>query len=158
MDRMLRRAGIRSVLPIRRSTILVLLLVLLMVIVGNVWWAGPWAVRSETFDFTDLQRTDAITIRIQNRDVRTITDADSIRAITGFARSHQDRWSVPWSGVPVGRVQIEFFSQGGFVGDLGVGRGFFTTQQRGGFYSRPVTTNDQDQILSLLDLTPQDLG
>jgi hypothetical protein len=138
--------------------LIVALLLVLLSVVGLVWPANSWGWRVETVDFSSLQNADTVNLRIANQSVRTISEADSVHAVTDFVRFHQDQWGVPWYGVPVGRVELQFFGQGRYLGDLGVGRGFLKTQQKGAFYSRSTTVNDQQQILGLLGLTPQDLG
>jgi hypothetical protein len=122
-----------------------------LVAIGWALSRGFSLVPPVALDLSGLQQTDRIVIP---RIGRTITDPASIQTVVQVAQGHSARWEVPWYGVPVGSVQIEFRQGTTWGGALGIGERFVVTQWQGGFYSRPISAEDQALLLSALGFTP----
>jgi hypothetical protein len=125
---------------------------LALISIGWVLSRGFSSAPPVALDLSGLQQTDRIVIP---RTGRTITDPATIQTVVQVTQGHSARWEVPWYGVPVGSVHVEFRQGASWVGDLGIGDRFVVTQWQGGFYSRPISAEDQALLLSALGFTPQ---
>lgn len=143
----------------RRRLVALCVLVLVLGAVGFALTTTVFGSRGQTFDFSPMLSADSLTVRVSGGGVeRPISDAKAVAACVGFLQSHRDRWQAPWFGIPVGRVQIVFLSQAKPLGTLEIGKGFVSTQQAGGFYTRSISTDEVDQLLAAVGLSSKDLG
>jgi len=103
--------------------------------------------------FDQLTRTDRIVITDNmGKSLRVITDTAEIKKITDFTLSHRSGWETPWSGTPIALLRANFYCQKSFVGDLGVGDDFLTSQGCGRFQSRSVSEKDREIIMGLFSV------
>jgi hypothetical protein len=126
---------------------------------GYVALTNGWLIRTEkaAVDFTNLSTADTIVLRIDSREVHSITDVATIAEMARLAQRYRGVWEVPWAGPPVGRVVLLFYGQGRLVDVLEVGRAFIGTRRRGNFFSRPMAEGDLRQLLGPVGLTLEDL-
>ena len=100
------------------------------------------------FDY--LTRTDRIVITDNmGKEIKVIADKSIIKEITTFALTHNSGWETPWSGTPIALIRANFYCKESFVGDLGVGDDFLTSQGCAGFQSRSVSEKDRELIMGL---------
>lgn len=78
-----------------------------------------------------------------------IADSARISQIIAFVDSHREGWYVPWYGIPVPDVSVEFYNGTEFKGSFGVGKNFLETQRDGGFYSQDATPDEVSSFLAL---------
>jgi hypothetical protein len=103
--------------------------------------------------FERLSKTDNIVITDNlNKKLRSINDEATINEIVNFALSHKTKWATPVAGTPVALLRANFYSNGKFIGDLGVGSNFLTAQGCGYFQSREVTSKDREMIMGLFSV------
>ena len=107
----------------------------------------------ESCDNMDFQRflsADRVVIRTNlNQKLRETTDSQEIETIAEFAIAHSDNWSTPLYSTPVARVGANFYKDEKFIGDLGVGQTFLTSQGCGYFQRRKLSVKDRDNIMTL---------
>lgn len=100
--------------------------------------------------FERLKQTDQIKITNEsNATLRIITEKSEIRRFTAFAMTHDADWGTPVTGTPIAMVRANFYAEGKFIGDLGVGSNFLTAQGCGYFQSRGVAAKDWQIIMEL---------
>jgi hypothetical protein len=103
--------------------------------------------------FERLSETDKIVIsNNMNKEIRSINDRATISQIVNFTLSHKTTWATPLAGTPVALLRANFYSNGKFIGDLGVGSNFLTAQGCGYFQSRSVSDNDRKIIMGLFSV------
>ncbi|MFZ2633918.1 MAG: hypothetical protein WA081_11150 [Desulfosalsimonadaceae bacterium] len=103
--------------------------------------------------FDHLTRTDRIIITDNmGKEIRVITNRAKIKEITTFALTHHSGWETPWSGTPIALLRANFYCKRFFVGDLGVGDNFLTSQGCGRFQSRSVSEKDREIIMGLFSV------
>lgn len=103
--------------------------------------------------FDHLLKTDRIIITDNlGKSLRVITDTSEIKKITDFTWSHRSGWETPWTGTPIALIRVNFYCKGSFVGDLGVGDDFLTSQGCGRFQSRNVSEKDREIIMGLFSV------
>ena len=104
-------------------------------------------------EFNHLTRTDRIVITDNmGKEIKVVTDKERIKEITTFVLTHHSGWETPWSGTPIALIRANFYCKRFFVGDLGVGDDFLTSQGCGRFQSRNVSEKDREIILSLFSV------
>jgi hypothetical protein len=81
---------------------------------------------------------------------KKITDTQTISQIVAFTDAHRSGWSVPWYGIPVPSVVVEFYNGTEFKGSFGVGKNFLETQRDGGFFSQSAAPDVIDSFLAML--------
>jgi hypothetical protein len=105
-----------------------------------------------TRNFAAVGQVTAITVK--GRDTsnlsQKITDSARISQIIAFVDSHREGWYVPWHGIPVPSVSVEFYKGTDLKGSFGVGKNFLETQRDGGFYSQDATPDEVSSFLALL--------
>ena len=103
--------------------------------------------------FDHLLRTDRIVITDNmGKEIKVIEDKSKIKEITTFALSHNSGWETPWSGTPIALLRANFYCKGSFLGDLGVGDDFLTSQGCAGFQSRNVSEKNRELIMGLFSV------
>jgi hypothetical protein len=114
--------------------------------------AGCGFSSHRTRNFPAVGQVTAITVK--GRDASNlppkITDSARISQIVAFVDSHREGWYVPWYGIPVPSVSVEFYNGTEFKGSFGVGKNFLETQRDGGFYSHDATPGEVGRFLALL--------
>jgi hypothetical protein len=104
--------------------------------------------------FRSFEKADRIVVKQMSKIVlKTITDSSDISQIARFAESHGNGWSVPFGGTPVGSITLEFYADGHFLGDLGIGKRFLEAQGCGYFFSRQVGADDVSEISRLVGIS-----
>ena len=78
-------------------------------------------------------------------------DPQIIADVTGRINSYNDKWSVPTYGPPVAMTRLNFYHQGEFVADFGLGSDFFT-RRTDNFYSRSATKEQLRQFRVALQI------
>ncbi len=107
--------------------------------------------------FPALQGITQVTVRTNHdRIVKTISEPRAVAAIVAFANAHRNGWRVPWAGVPVPQLVVEFHRGEAFAGHLGVGRTFFETQREGMFAAQPASATERAAFLALLEVQPEE--
>lgn len=86
------------------------------------------------------------------KPLRRVTEPSEIKQISGFALSHRSDWETPWSGTPIAPIRANFYQNNRFIGDLGVGDDFLTSQGCGRFQYRPVSETDRQWIMKLFSV------
>ncbi|HEV2422245.1 MAG TPA: hypothetical protein VGS59_11100 [Candidatus Acidoferrales bacterium] len=77
-----------------------------------------------TRDFPALGQVTAITVKERGTSNPKITDSARISQMVAFVDSHREGWYVPWYGIPVPDVSVEFYNGTEFKGSFGVGKSF----------------------------------
>jgi hypothetical protein len=88
---------------------------------------------------------------------REISDPESIQRIVAFVDANKEGWRVPWYGVPVPAVTVEFYDGKTFRGSFGVGKDFFETQRDGGFWSKDAKSDEVGRFLDLVGKSKESL-
>jgi len=78
-----------------------------------------------------------------------IAEPSTIEELRRFVNSYPAGWSVPFTGPPVGQLYFDFYSQGKFVGNFYVGRGFFGRDDED-FYSRSASDDETAKLTSIV--------
>lgn len=91
-----------------------------------------------------LAQADLVKISYNpNRSMITeIKDTVTIEKLTTFINTLPNRWSIPWYGPLVGQYNFDFYRNGTFIGNFGVGSSFFC-RTHADFFSQPAS---QEQI------------
>lgn len=79
----------------------------------------------------------------------TITDPARIRDLVAFVDERPNGWSTPWYGAPIHPVRVEFYRGDSLVESLGVSA--YSIERRI-FLSRPIASDEVDQLMVLLEL------
>lgn len=108
------------------------------------------------FSFSPLGSVTSITLSISARDgskyLFKISDPKEISSIIAFVDARRANWGTPWYGIPVPKVEVQFFDGQRLKGSFGVGENFFETQRDGGFFSKTASSNEVRGFLTLLNV------
>jgi len=97
-----------------------------------------------------LSADSAVVADNLSKPFRTISDTQTLLALSSFAIQHQSGWEAPWYGTPVAQLQVQFYGGSKFLGAFDVGSDFLVAQGCGDFLSRPVSAPDRAQVMALL--------
>jgi hypothetical protein len=104
--------------------------------------------------FKSFEGADRIVVKQMSKTtLTTITDRSRISRITHFVETHENDWSVPFGGTPIGSISLEFYSGAQFLGHFGIGRGFVEAQGCGNFLSRHLASDDRREISRLIGIS-----
>jgi hypothetical protein len=104
--------------------------------------------------FGAFQRADRVVVKQMSKAIlSTITDRPRILEIARFIEAHGNGWSVPFGGTPVGSITLEFYSDGSFLGDLGIGPAFLEAQGCGYFFSRQLTPSERRELAQRIGIS-----
>jgi hypothetical protein len=103
--------------------------------------------------FERFRSTDSVIVADNyNKPLRTITDTQTLLALSSFAINHKSGWGAPWYGTPVALLQVQFYGGSKFLGDLDVGSDFLVAQGCGDFLARSVSARDRYEVMKLLSV------
>jgi len=114
------------------------------------------------FSFSPLGPVKSINVvSIPARDgskyLSKISDPKKVSQIIAFVDARRANWKTPWYGIPVPKVEAEFFDGQRFKGSFGAGENFFETQREGGFFSKTASSNEVREFLTLLNVDDANL-
>ena len=107
------------------------------VIIMLVLFLGGCATTTKT-SLPPQEQADLVKINHKTE----ISDGITIKRFTDFINTLPNRWTVPWSGPPVGQYYFEFYRSRKFIGSFGIAPNFFC-RDYGNFFSQPAS---QEQI------------
>jgi hypothetical protein len=103
--------------------------------------------------FNSLDVADRIVVTTNlNQTITTIGGAETIGNVLAFLNRHGHNWTVPRSGVPVARLRLNFYQGDNILGNIGVGKGFLTAHQHGGFYSKALDVGEYPNLLKMIGM------
>jgi hypothetical protein len=112
---------------------------------------GCHGAACNNMSFQSWQTADRIVVRVDSGHVlRTIANKAVISQVSAFAITKDQGWSAPWSGTPVSRITLDFYSGDRFLGHLGIGPSFLETQGCDEFVSRALTVSDRREVTGIL--------
>lgn len=112
--------------------------------------SGP-TIQPETFTFENLDDTNRMTVTTNlNRMITAVNDTAVIEAALEFIKRHPTGWIVPFEGVPVAKLQLNFYADDKILGSLGVEPEFLTIHQAGSFWSKTVDESERAKILAII--------
>jgi hypothetical protein len=104
--------------------------------------------------FDDFQSADRVVVKQMSKTiVSTIADRTRIVDIARFIEARGNGWSVPFGGTPVGSITLEFYSDGRFLGDLGIGTAFLEAQGCGYFFAHHLTPSERRDLAGLIGIS-----
>lgn len=113
-------------------------------------WSPP---EPEEFTFENLEPTDRLVVTTNlNETIKVVTDPAVIEAALAFVKSHPTGWTVPFEGVPIARLRLNFYAGDKPLGNLGVAPNFLTVHQAGSFWSKTTAETERAKILKIIGL------
>jgi hypothetical protein len=111
----------------------------------------------EEFTFENLDNADRIVVTTNlNQMIATVHDPEVIQVALNFVKSHPGGWTVPFDGVPIARLRLNFYAGDQPLGNVGVETTFLTVHQAGSFWSKTVDESERTNILAIIGLEDYD--
>ncbi|MGB8647427.1 MAG: hypothetical protein WCF84_19485 [Anaerolineae bacterium] len=108
---------------------------------------------SEEFSFENLDGADRIEVTTNlNTSLKVIDDSQVIGQVVDWVKTYPDRWTVPFDGVPVARVRMNFYKGDRIVGNVGIDDEFLTTMNKGSFWSRQGDVTARVKVFQIIGL------
>ncbi len=115
------------------------------------WAARRHVQRFETLTFEALESVDSILVTNNfNQKIKAIDDPQTIQAVLDFVKGHQSGWTMPFEGIPVARLRLNFFAAGVPLGNVGVDETFLTAHQLGTFWSKASDAAEGARLLGII--------
>jgi hypothetical protein len=107
--------------------------------------------RCEDMHLTEVGQANRIIVSdSQNREIATITEAERVAAIQAFVLAQREGWKVGIAGTPVAMLRANFYRDGEFLGDFGVGSDFATARGCELKAYRSISPAERAEVMSLL--------
>ena len=115
------------------------------------WAARHYVPRFEELTFESLESADSILVTNNlNQKIKAIDDPHTIRAVLDFVKGHRSGWTMPFEGIPVARLRLNFYAAGAPLGNLGVDETFLTAHQLGTFWSKSSDVAEGAKLLDII--------
>jgi len=136
-------------------------LIVALVVVPYVLGEDPFGWSATTVrlgEFSDVDASEGSVGGTRPTDTAPmITEPDRVQRVLAVVDSLRTGWRIPWTGTPEGAIAFRLFSADEYVGGFEMGPGFLVNFSDGGFYSRPSSPSDQQELLNALGLSEQDM-
>jgi len=115
------------------------------------WMARRYVPRFEELTFESLESADSILVTNNlNQEITAIDNPQTVQAVLDFIKGHHSGWTVPFEGVPVARLRLNFYAAGVPLGNLGVDETFLTAHQLGTFWSKSSDAAEGARLLDII--------
>lgn len=92
--------------------------------------ACGFAEDCQSMDFSSLAQANLMWIATNNdKTLRETTDKTEITSLVQFVSARTDSWCKPWTGVPIGLVRAELYSDSKLLGVVSLGPNFIGAGQ-----------------------------
>ncbi len=115
------------------------------------WMARRYVPPVEELTFESLESADSILVTNNlNQKIKAIDDPQTIQTVLDFVKEHHSGWTVPFEGVPVARLRLNFLAADVPLGNVGVDETFLTAHQLGTFWSKASDAAEGARLLDII--------
>jgi hypothetical protein len=103
--------------------------------------------------YPELNNVSEIEVMEQSNPIKKTSDPLLISKVVEFINKRRADWEPPFlHGFPSTKVSLHLYRDGQFIGSFGITKSSFSMQRHGRWDSKPATTQEVQEVVSLLGI------